>query len=124
MPAHILVADDDPSVRRLIELVLRKGGYRLTLVINGARALAQIQTDPPDLVVCDLNMPEMDGFELLRALKANPGLAQIPVIVVAAAGQQADLEEALRLGAAQCVYKPFAQAQFLETVRATLAAAA
>jgi CheY-like chemotaxis protein len=123
MPAHILVADDDPSVRRLIELVLRKGGYRLTLVTNGVRALAEIEAGPPNLVVCDLNMPEMDGFQLLTALKANPRLAHIPVIVVTAAGQQADLEEALRLGAAQCVYKPFAQAQFLETVRAILAAA-
>jgi CheY-like chemotaxis protein len=120
-PARILIADDDASIRRLIELVLRKDGYRLTFVANGLRALEHLQAETPDLVICDLNMPDLDGFQLLAALKEAPGLARIPVIVVTAAGQPAQEVEALRLGAAACVLKPFAQTQFQALVRETLA---
>jgi chemosensory pili system protein ChpA (sensor histidine kinase/response regulator) len=119
---HILIADDDASVRRLIELVLRKDGYRLTLAANGLNALERLQSETPDLVICDLNMPDLDGFQLIAALQATPGLARIPVIVVTAAGQPAQAAEALRLGAAACVLKPFAQTQFQTLVRETLAA--
>lgn len=121
-PAHILIADDDASVRRLIELVLRKDGYRLTMAANGWQALELLQTETPDLLISDLNMPDLDGFQLLTALKAAPGLARLPVIVVTAAGQPGQEAEALRLGAAACVLKPFAQAQFLALVRGLLAA--
>ncbi|MBP7691112.1 MAG: response regulator [Anaerolineales bacterium] len=121
-PAHILIADDDASVRRLIELVLRKDGYRLTMAANGWQALELLQTETPDLLISDLNMPDLDGFQLLTALKATPGLARLPVIVVTAAGQPGQEAEALRLGAAACVLKPFAQAQFLALVRGLLAA--
>lgn len=120
---HILIADDDASVRRLIELVLRKENYRLTLVANGLQALELLQAERPDLVICDLNMPEVDGFQLLEVLKGTPGLAQLPVVVVTAAGQPAQETEALRLGAAACVLKPFAQAQFVALVRGFLAGA-
>ncbi len=121
MSTRILIADDDASVRRLIELMLRKGQYRLAMVANGFKALEQMRHEPPDLVICDLMMPEMDGFQVLQAAKAQASLAHIPIIVVTAAGQQTHVEEALRLGAAACVFKPFAQAHFLETVRAALA---
>jgi chemosensory pili system protein ChpA (sensor histidine kinase/response regulator) len=121
MCARILIADDDASVRRLLELMLRKGHYQLAMAPNGFKALEYMQNERPDIVICDLMMPEMDGFEVLRAAKADAKLAHIPIIVVTAAGQQAHVEEALRLGAAACVLKPFAQAHFLETVRAALA---
>ncbi|MBL8055251.1 MAG: response regulator [Anaerolineales bacterium] len=121
---HILIADDDASVRRLIELVLRREGYRLSLVANGLSALERLQAESPDLVICDLNMPDLDGFELIATLKATPGLARIPVIVVTAAGQPGQEAEALRLGAAACVLKPFAQTHFQALVRETLAARA
>ncbi|MGQ0601923.1 MAG: response regulator [Anaerolineales bacterium] len=120
LPAHILIADDDAGVRRLIELALRKDRYRLTMTANGARALAAIQADRPDLIIADLMMPEMTGLELLATLKSSPTLKHIPVIVVTAAGQQAHVEEARRLGAATCVLKPFAQGEFLATIRALL----
>ncbi len=124
MPAthpRLLIADDDASVRRLIELVLRREGYHLTMVSNGLRALEHLQAQTTDLVVCDLHMPELDGFQLLSALKAVPSLAPIPVIVVTAAGQPKDVERALQLGAAACVYKPFAQTQFQALIREALA---
>lgn len=119
---HILIADDDAAVRRLIQLVLRKDGYRLTLVANGLQALEVLQAETADLVICDLNMPDLDGFQLIAAIKATPGLAAIPVVVVTAAGQPAQEAEARRLGAAACVLKPFAQAQFQALVRGFLTA--
>lgn len=119
---RILIADDDASVRRLIELVLRKDGYRLTFAADGLQALEHLQSQTPDLVICDLHMPEVDGFQLLAALQRAPGLARLPVIIVTAAGQPADVDRARQLGAAACVYKPFAQAHFQTLVRETLAA--
>jgi hypothetical protein len=116
-----VIADDDAGVRRLIELALRKGGYRLTLAPNGVSALAHIRADRPNLVVSDLMMPDMSGLELLATLKSTPGLERIPVIIVTAAGQQAQVEEATRMGAVACVLKPFAQGEFLATIRAILA---
>jgi CheY-like chemotaxis protein len=115
--AHLLIADDDASVRRLIELVLRKDGYRLTMVADGARALEVLQSQTLDLVICDLHMPEVDGFQLLEAVKAAPALARIPIIIVTAAGQPADVEKARGLGASACLPKPFAQAPFQSLVR-------
>lgn len=121
MPAHIVIADDDAGVRRLIELALRKDRHRLTMAVNGLRALEEIQADRPDLIIADLMMPEMSGLELLATLKSSPLLEAIPVIVVTAAGQQAHVEEARRMGATACVLKPFAQGEFLATIRTALA---
>jgi CheY-like chemotaxis protein len=121
LPAHIVIADDDAGVRRLIELALRKDRHRLTMAVNGWRALEAIQADRPDLIIADLMMPEMSGLELLATLKSSPLLAGIPVIVVTAAGQQAHVEAARRMGAAACVLKPIAQGEFVATIRAALA---
>jgi len=119
-PPHVVIIDDDPAVRRLIELTLRKGGFRFSMAANGLRALEHIQTEPPDLIICDLMMPDMDGFQFLSAIKSIPMLASIPVIVVTAAGQQLYVEKALRLGAAACLFKPFSQVEFFATVQKAL----
>lgn len=119
-PAHILIIDDDAGIRRLIELTLRKGGYRFSMAANGLRALEQIQTEMPDLVICDLMMPEMDGFELLATVKASAALAHIPIVVITAVGQQTYVERALKLGATACLFKPFAQAELLSVVKNAL----
>ncbi len=122
-PPHVLIVDDDPSIRRLIELTLRKGGYRYSLAANGLRAIELMEAEPPHLVVCDLMMPEVDGFQLLMMVKSTPTLARIPVVIITAGGQQQQVERAIKLGAAACLYKPFSTHEFLSTLRQALAAA-
>jgi CheY-like chemotaxis protein len=123
VPPHILIADDDFALRRLLTLMLEGGGYRVTTAANGLQALEQIEAEPPDLLCCDLMMPGMHGFDVLRALKANPRLAHIPVVIITAAGQEAEVRTALELGAARCVLKPFARAHILNVIREVLPAA-
>ena len=78
------------------------------------------RADRPDLIITDLMMPQLNGLQLLHALKAEPDLADIPVILITGAGQQNQIDLALALGATTCLYKPFAQAQFVAAVRAAL----
>lgn len=117
---RIVVVDDDASIRRLIELILLRAGYRLALVANAPDALAEITAEPADLVITDLMMPDMSGLDLLRALRADPQQADVPVIVLTAVGQPSQVDAARSLGAFECVLKPFGQAHFLATVRAAL----
>ena len=118
---HVIVIDDDPSIRRLIELILRHEGYRLSLLGSPVGILDRARADRPDLIITDLMMPQVNGLQLLHALKAEPDLSEIPVILITGAGQQSQIDLALALGAATCLYKPFAQAQFVAAVRAALA---
>ncbi len=121
IPRHVFVIDDDPSIRRLIELILRHEGVRLSLYGTAQDILTQARADRPDLIITDLMMPGLNGLQLLHALKAEPDLEAIPVILITGAGQQNQVDLALALGAATCLYKPFAQARFLAAVRAALA---
>jgi CheY-like chemotaxis protein len=118
---HVLIVDDDPSIRRLIELTLRKAGYRYSLAANGLRAIELMEAEPPDLVICDLMMPEVDGFQLLMIVKSTATLAHIPVVIITAGGQQHQLERALRLGAVACLFKPFSTHEFLSILEKALA---
>ncbi|HRF50381.1 MAG TPA: response regulator [Anaerolineales bacterium] len=118
---HVIVIDDDPSIRRLIELILRHEGYRLSLLGSPVDILERARVDRPDLIITDLMMPQLNGLQLLHALKAEPDLAEIPVILITGAGQQSQVDLALALGAATCLYKPFSQARFIAAVRAALA---
>jgi CheY-like chemotaxis protein len=117
---HIVVIDDDPSIRRLIELILRHEGHRLSLFGTALDILQRARADRPDLIITDLMMPHLNGLQLLHALKAEPDLADIPVILITGAGQQNQVDLALALGAATCLYKPFAQAKFVAAVRSAL----
>jgi len=120
MPQHILVADDDSALRRLLTLMLQGSGYRVTTASNGTQALEQMESERPDLLCCDLMMPDLHGFEVLKIVKARPHLAHIPVVIITAAGQEAEVEKALELGAARCVLKPFAKAHILSVIRDVL----
>ncbi|MBL8094023.1 MAG: response regulator [Anaerolineales bacterium] len=121
---HIMVIDDDPSIRRLIELILRHEGYRLSLLGSAVGILERARADRPELIITDLMMPQLNGLQLLHVLKAEPDLADIPVILITGAGQQSQVDLALALGATTCLYKPFAQAQFIAAVRTALAGGA
>jgi len=115
--SRILVVEDDPAIRRAIVAQLRGEGYDVIEAANGREALAAARADKPDLVLTDLAMPVMDGFELITTLRKN---STTPVIVLSVRGGEADRVRALDLGADDFVAKPFSVAELLARVRAQL----
>jgi len=111
----ILVVDDSKLLHKMYEIVLR--GARLCFAGDGHEALARLAEHPDvDLVLLDLNMPRMNGFELLAALRGSPVHAHVPVIIVSTEGKQADEARGLAAGATAYVRKPFSPEQLLETI--------
>lgn len=114
---RILVVDDEPQIRRALDIALRGHGYTVQLAEGSAPALVQLGTDPPDLLILDLMLPDLDGLSLLRELR---GWSDLPVIVLSARGEEATKIEALDLGADDYLTKPFGIGELLARVRALL----
>jgi two-component system alkaline phosphatase synthesis response regulator PhoP len=105
MKPKVVIADDEADIRRLIVFLLRS--YDLYEAQNGRRALELIREVRPDLVLLDVMMPEMTGLEVLDAMRENPLTASIPVVLLSAKGQAAEIEAGLRSGATRYLVKPF-----------------
>jgi adenylate cyclase len=106
-PIRILVAEDNADSRELVNDILLSMGYTPVLAPNGRVALEKILADPPDLIILDVNMPEMDGFEVCAAVKRNPKTAQIPVLMLTAQTDVDSRVTGLGLGADDYLPKPF-----------------
>jgi DNA-binding response OmpR family regulator len=119
----ILAVDDEPSIRRLVEVNLQRAGYAITTAPDGQEALNQIARERPDMVLLDVMMPRMDGFELLRRLKADPTTANIPVLMLTAKAQDADVFRGLQSGADFYLTKPFNPKELLMWVQRVFSAA-
>jgi DNA-binding response OmpR family regulator len=116
--AHtILVVDDEAGVIRLVELNLTQEGYQVRTASNGEEALASIAQQRPDLVVMDVMMPKLDGFETLKRLKADPSTADIPIIMLTARAQDEDVFEGYGTGAQWYLTKPFNPEELRRVVR-------
>jgi DNA-binding response OmpR family regulator len=120
MAARILVADDDKHAPRLVKSALDRNGYETLVAADGMDALASIERDRPDLLLLDLNMPNMDGFETLRRLKAAPATCSIRVIIVSARDGDSDLTRAWQAGAHGYLVKPYASEDLVDMVRTVL----
>lgn len=114
---HILVADDDLDIARLVSFQLKFHGFDVSLAHDGAAALERAQERKPDVILLDWMMPGMDGLECLTALKADPGLRSIPVILMTARAQQADIDAGVAAGAAAYLIKPFQLDNLLRTIQ-------
>lgn len=115
--ARLLVADDSATTRALVASVLQGEGYRVETVTDGAEALARLRDSAFDLLVADVEMPHMTGFELTRAVRADPQLAELPVVLVTGLGGPADRARGLEAGAnAYLVKSSFDQLELLETI--------
>src|SRR4029079_8604966 len=91
MAKRILAVDDEKNIRRLVEVNLVRAGYQVETACDGREALERVSARRPDMVVLDVMMPFLDGFEVLRRLKADPATAEIPVIMLTAKAQDADI---------------------------------
>jgi two-component system, OmpR family, response regulator MtrA len=118
--AKIVVADDDVDVRMLVALKLRHSGYDVVDVGDGAAAVEACRDEKPDLVVLDLMMPVMSGLEACRAIKAEPELADVPVVLLTARAQNTDVDAGLAVGADAYVTKPFSPKELAARVESLL----
>lgn len=116
----ILVVDDTPESLRVLTEILQSEGYAVRPADSGQLALASIAAQPPDLILLDIRMPGLDGFEVCRRLKADESTSHIPVIFQSAATDLADRLEGLRLGAVDYISKPFQREELLARVRTHL----
>ncbi len=102
---RILLAEDDRFLRKAAEATLRRHGFAVLAAVDGEEALRLARTEAPDLVLLDLIMPKLQGFEVLRALKQDPATAPIPVIVLSNLGQEGDVHQAMEAGAVAYLIK-------------------
>ncbi|HEV2123731.1 MAG TPA: response regulator [Chloroflexota bacterium] len=116
MSARVVVADDDPDIRRLIVFTLRRRGYAVSEAEAGDSALDLIRQEHPDLVVLDVMMPGMTGIEVARALKRDPATGAIPIIMLSAKGQAAEVDAGLESGARAYMVKPFSTQELASKV--------
>ncbi|MDY7040591.1 MAG: response regulator [Chloroflexota bacterium] len=121
MSARILIVDDNPNALKLVGYALHKEGFEIALAQNGPDALDKAEANPPDLVILDIMMPEMDGYEVCRRLRATPQTAHTPVIMLTAKSQVEDRVMGFQAGADEYVTKPVLPAELVARVRALLA---
>ncbi len=117
MDSDILVVDDSAAIRKILTQVLRQTGMAIQTIHeagDGQEALAVMALHRIDLVLSDINMPQMDGLQLLASLKASPQWQKIPVVMITTEGGEAIIADAIRLGAAGYVRKPFTAGQIKE----------
>ena len=116
----ILIADDKLEVVELLRATLEGEDYRIISASDGKEALEKIGKEKPDLVLLDIVMPKMDGFEVLSEVKRDPKTKEIPVIMLTAKGQKGDEEKGRRLGAEGYVIKPFSPSHLLRKIEEVL----
>jgi len=117
----ILIIDDEASIRANIQRFLRLEGYVVQEAVNGFAGLASVAANPPDLIICDVMMPEMDGFTVLAKLRERTETATIPFIFLTASVEQDDQRFGLAIGANAYLSKPFKLSELLAMVRQKLA---
>jgi CheY-like chemotaxis protein len=106
--AKILIAEDERDIRELITFTLTFAGHEVIPTTNGAEAVEVAKQENPDLILLDVRMPQMTGYEACKVIKADVNLAQIPVAFLSAKGQEGEIQEGLAAGAVAYILKPFA----------------
>jgi DNA-binding response OmpR family regulator len=116
MKKKILVVDDEDDILQFLELVLREKGYDVVTAAGGQEALTRAQIEKPDLVLLDIMMPQMDGWEVLKLLRVDEETANIPVAMLSARTEAKDRVQGLQEGAVDYICKPFALQELLEKI--------
>lgn len=119
--ARIVVAEDDADIRALVVFKLEQSGHEVTAVDNGAAAVDACRADPPAVCVLDLMMPGMGGLDACRAIRSDPALAGVRVILLTARAQESDVEQGFAAGADDYLLKPFSPRELSSRVNALLA---
>jgi CheY-like chemotaxis protein len=118
--SRILLIDDSSTNNLLFQSIFEEAGYKVSICFNGKEALRQIHKEIPDLVMLDVMMPGMDGFEVLNSIKTNSATSHIPVIMLTAKNDQESRERALSMGAIDYILKPIGINEILDVVSKVL----
>ncbi|MER3399539.1 MAG: two-component system response regulator [Thermoflexus sp.] len=118
--AKILIAEDERDIRELVVFTLEFGGFEVIAATNGQEAVELARQHRPDLILLDVRMPKMSGYEACRLLKAQEETRTIPVVFLSAKGQEAEIREGLAAGANAYILKPFAPDELIQQIRALL----
>ena len=113
---RVLVADDDPVILRLIQVNLELEGYDVILAHNGEEAVERAMSDVPDLVILDIMMPRLDGYQACERLKSEDSTSAIPIVFLSAKAQQADIDRGKEYGVEDYLTKPFDPTELLDVV--------
>lgn len=119
--AKILIAEDERDIRDLITFTLRFAGHEVLGTSNGEEALETALKEVPDLILLDVRMPRMTGYEACKQIKANKKTGHIPVVFLSAKGQESEVQAGMEAGAQEYILKPFAPEQLVERVKTLLA---
>ena len=117
---RILLVDDEPNIVMSLEFLMRKNGYQVGIARNGTEALAAINQTPYDLVLLDVMMPDVDGYQVCRSIRECPSRTATKVIFLSAKSQPADVQQGYAAGADLYIPKPFSTRQLMEKVRELL----
>lgn len=121
MAHRILIADDEPDIVLALEFLMKKEGYEVQSVNDGEHALRAIEKSPPDLILLDIMMPNLDGYEVCQRIRSDPSLKDIVIIMLTAKGREVEREKGFALGADLYITKPFSTREVVQKVREILA---
>jgi CheY-like chemotaxis protein len=116
----ILIAEDEPDIRDLIAFTLRFAGYEVVTAANGKEAVELAPKEMPDMILMDVRMPIMTGYDACKQFKADPALKHIPVVFLSAKGQESEIQAGLEAGAEEYLLKPFGPSELTESIRRIL----
>lgn len=121
MSARILIVDDEPNIVLSLEFLMEQAGFQVSVAEDGEAALAQLAACRPDLVLLDIMLPRLNGYEVCQRIRANPDWAGIKVVMLSAKGRELEVSKGLALGADAYVTKPFSTRELMALVQNLLA---
>ncbi|MDH4232362.1 MAG: response regulator [Nitrospirota bacterium] len=120
MAHRILIADDEPNIVLALEYLMKNEGYEVQTVTDGEDALRAIEKNRPDLILLDIMMPNLDGYEVCQRIRSDPSMKDIVIIMLTAKGREVEREKGLALGADFYISKPFSTREVVKKVREIL----
>lgn len=116
MAKRVLIVDDEPNIVTALEFLLEKRGYEVRVAVNGEAAMAEVEAFKPDLVLLDVMMPKVSGYEVCQRMRANPQWRGIKIVMLSAKGREVEVSKGMSLGADLYVTKPFSSAELVATI--------
>lgn len=116
MATRVLITENEPHIVESLTFILQRAGYQVSAALDGEAAVRSLRRDPPDIMLLDIMLPKLNGFEILKLVKTDPALNALPVLVLSAKGQAHDRQLAMDIGADAFVTKPFSNRDIIEQV--------
>ncbi|MCB1857901.1 MAG: response regulator [Gammaproteobacteria bacterium] len=120
MTRKILIVDDEQNIAISVEFLMKREGFEVTVARDGEEGLERIRADRPDLVLLDVMMPKLNGFQVCEAVRSDPELAEVRIVMLTAKGREAEINKGMSLGADAYIPKPFATSDLVAKVKALL----